>query len=88
MTGDAALQLVSNLLWVGLLIAAPILLSTMLVGVLVSIFQAVTQIQEASLSFIPKIITVIVVMVALGPWMLKRLLSYSSNLISGIPGYF
>lgn len=87
MTGDAALQLVSNLLWVGLLIAAPILLSTMLMGVLVSIFQAVTQIQEASLSFIPKVITVIIVMVALGPWMLKRLLSYSANLIAGIPGY-
>ncbi len=87
MTGDVALQLATNLLWVGLLIAAPILLSTLLVGVLVSIFQAVTQIQEASLSFIPKVVVVVLVVAAFGPWMLKRLLSYSANLISGIPGY-
>lgn len=55
MTGDAALQLVSRMLWAGVSIAAPLLLITMLVGVLVSIIQVVTQIQEVSLSFIPKI---------------------------------
>lgn len=87
MTGDAALQLVSRMLWAGVSIALPLLLITMLVGVLVSIFQVVTQIQEVSLSFIPKILTVVLVLVVLGPWMLKKLVSYSAAVISGIPGY-
>lgn len=87
MTGDAALQLVSRMLWAGVSIALPLLLITMIVGVLVSIFQVVTQIQEVSLSFIPKILTVVLVLVVLGPWMLKRLVSYSAAVIAGIPGY-
>lgn len=87
MTGDTALQLVSHMLWAGVLIAAPLLVITMLVGVLVSIFQVVTQIQEVSLSFIPKIITVVFVLVAFGPWMLKKLVNYSAAVIAGIPGY-
>lgn len=87
MTGDAALQLVSRMLWAGVSIAAPLLLITMLVGVLVSIIQVVTQIQEVSLSFIPKILTVILVLVVFGPWMLKKLVNYSASVIAGIPGY-
>ncbi|MBI2308421.1 MAG: flagellar biosynthesis protein FliQ [Rhodocyclales bacterium] len=87
MTGDAALQLVSRMLWAGVSIALPLLVITMVVGILVSIFQVVTQIQEVSLSFIPKILTVVLVLVVLGPWMLKKLVSYSVAVISGIPGY-
>lgn len=87
MTGDAALQLVSRMLWAGVSIALPLLVITMIVGILVSIFQVVTQIQEVSLSFIPKILTVVLVLVVLGPWMLKKLVSYSVAVISGIPGY-
>lgn len=88
MSGDVALQLLARMLWVGVLIAAPLLLITMAVGLLVSIFQVVTQIQDMSLSFIPKLLTVVVVLVAFGPWMLKQLVGYSAAVISSIPSYF
>jgi flagellar biosynthetic protein FliQ len=88
MTGDTALQMVSHMLWVGLLVMAPLLVVVMVVGVLVSVFQVVTQIQEVSLSFIPKIIAVVLVLQAFGPWMLKLLVNYSTSVIAGIPGYF
>lgn len=86
MTEDAALHLVAQMLWAGVAIAAPLLLATMLVGVLVSVLQVVTQIQEPSLSFIPKLVATVVVLVVFGPWMLKRLVSYSAAVISSIPG--
>ena len=88
MTGDLALQLMGDMLIAALVIGAPILGLSMLVGLLVSILQVVTQIQEMSLTFIPKIVTVVVVMFIFGPWMLKKLVTYSSSLIGGIPGYF
>ena len=88
MSGDVALQLLARMLWVGVLIAAPLLLITMAVGLLMSIFQVVTQIQDMSLSFIPKLLTVVVVLVAFGPWMLKQLVGYSAAVISSIPSYF
>jgi len=86
-TGDMALQLVSHMLWTGLMLIAPLLLIVMAVGIVVSIFQVVTQIQEMSLSFIPKIITVVLVLQIFGPWMLKLLVNYSSSVISNIPNY-
>jgi flagellar biosynthetic protein FliQ len=88
MTVDFVMGMVSNLLWTGLIIAAPLLLSTLVVGVLVSVFQAITQIQEMSLAFIPKIIAVVVVLMVMGPWMLRHLLTYSAALIGGIPDHF
>ncbi len=88
MTSDFALQLMAEMLWTAVLITAPILGFTLLVGLMVSILQVVTQIQEMSLTFIPKIITVVVVMVVFGPWMLKRLLQFSAGVISNIPMYF
>jgi flagellar biosynthetic protein FliQ len=88
MSSDAALQMVSHMLWIGLLMMAPMLILVMLVGILVSIFQVVTQIQEMSLSFIPKIITVVLVLQIFGPWMLRLLVNYSAQVISSIPTYF
>lgn len=82
------MQLFSQLLWTAALVAAPVLLTTLVVGILVSVFQAVTQIQEMSLTFIPKLFAAGIVLVALGPWMLNRLLAYSTSLIAGIPRYF
>jgi len=83
-----ALQLMGEMLIAALLIGAPILGFSMLVGLLISILQVVTQIQEMSLTFIPKIIAVVVTMFVFGPWMLKKLLTFSSTVIGGIPGYF
>lgn len=88
MGSDLALQLMGELLWTAVLVSAPILGLTMLVGLLISIFQVVTQIQEMSLTFIPKIVTVVVTLVMFGPWMLRKVLNFSVTLISNIPAYF
>lgn len=71
-----------------LLIGAPILGLSMLVGLLISILQVVTQVQEMSLTFIPKIVTVGIVLVVFGPWMLKKLTTFASSVIGNIPAYF
>lgn len=87
MTGDTALQLMSQMLWAGVMIAAPLLIVIMLVGIFISIIQVVTQIQETSLAFVPKIIALVLALVAFGPWMLRRLVTYSASVIANIPGY-
>lgn len=88
MRPDLALQLLSDLLWNALLISAPLLAVTLVVGLVVSVVQVVTQVQESSLTFIPKIIAAVLVLVVCGPWMLKRLVGFSVSLISNIPSYF
>jgi flagellar biosynthetic protein FliQ len=85
---DLALALSSDTLWTALLVAAPILIVAMVVGLLVSIFQVVTQIQEATLSFIPKIVAVVFTLVLLGPWMMNQVVQFATRLISNIPAYF
>ena len=88
MSSDVALQLVSQMFWTALIIMSPLLIIVMLVGVAVSILQVITQIQEVSLSFIPKIVVVVLVLQIFGPWMLKTLVNYSASVIYNIPGYF
>ena len=88
MGSDLAMQLLTDVLWNALLIASPLLLITLAVGVAVSILQVVTQVQEMSLTYIPKIIAAVIVLVVFGPWMLKRLMTFSIGLISNIPSYF
>ena len=67
--------------------AAPLLLAALAVGLLISIFQAATQIQEQTLSFIPKLIALVVSLVLFGPWMLQLWISYTQELYLGIPQY-
>jgi flagellar biosynthesis protein FliQ len=88
MKSDLAIQLLADVLWNALLISAPLLGVTLIVGLLVSVLQVVTQVQEMSLTYIPKIIASVIVLVIFGPWMLKRLLAFSVSLISNIPSYF
>jgi flagellar biosynthesis protein FliQ len=88
MKNDFALQLMGELLWNAILISAPLLGFTMIVGLIISLFQVVTQIQEMSLSFVPKLITAVIVLVVFGPWMLKKLVVFATGLISNIPSYF
>lgn len=85
MTQSFIIGLATRAMWVTLLIAAPILGFGLLTGVVISIFQAVTQIQEMTLTFIPKIIVVAMVLLIFGPWMLSILLSFTANLIMSIP---
>lgn len=77
-----------QLLWKAALISAPLLLTVLLVGVLVSVLQVITQIQEMSLTFIPKLIAAIAVLGVTGPWMLRELASFSTELINSIPNRF
>ena len=88
MNADVALRLAAELLWTALLVGAPIMGLTLLVGLSISVLQVVTQVQEMSLTFIPKIIAAVIAIVVFGPWMLRQILLYSSNLISNIPSYF
>ena len=85
MNQDTIINLATQAMMLALKIAGPVLLLGLIIGLLVSIFQAVTSIQEQSLSFIPKIIGVAVLIVVLGPWMLNQLVSYAQNLYLSIP---
>jgi flagellar biosynthetic protein FliQ len=85
MNQDTVVNLASQAMSLALKIAGPLLLVGLVVGLLVSVFQAVTQIQEQSLSLIPKIVGVAVVIMVLGPWMLGQLVSYTTALYTSIP---
>jgi flagellar biosynthetic protein FliQ len=69
-----------------LMVAAPLLLSVLAVGLLVSVFQAATQIHEATLSFVPKMVAAVAVLAIAGPWMLTTLVEYLQRTLQGIPG--
>jgi len=85
MNQDTVVSLATQAMTLSLEIAGPILLLGLIIGLLVSIFQAVTSIQEQSLSFIPKVVGVAVLIVVLGPWMLDQLVGYAQNLWMSIP---
>jgi len=85
-TRDQVVGLGVQALELTLKIALPLLLVGLVIGLLVSVFQAVTQIQEQSLSLIPKIVGIAGVIVVLGPWMLDQMVAYTTNLFNSIPG--
>jgi flagellar biosynthetic protein FliQ len=82
---DQVLNMGMDAIVVALKVALPVLLVGLLVGFAVSIFQAVTQIQEMTLTFIPKILAMVAVIVVAGPWMLDQILSYTAELWGSIP---
>lgn len=82
MSQNEVLYLAKEALGAAMLVGGPILGVSLLVGLLVSIFQAMTSIQEQTLSFIPKILAIIALMLLLGPWMLTVLTTYTANLFS------
>ena len=82
---DTVVNLATQAMTLAVEIGGPMLLVGLVIGLVVSIFQAVTSIQEQSLSFIPKIIGLGVLIVVLGPWMLGQLVNYAENLYSSIP---
>lgn len=73
-------------LWTLLAVAAPVLLTVLLVGLVVSIFQAATQIHEATLSFVPKMVAAVLVLAVAGPWMLSTLVEFVQRTLQSIPG--
>jgi flagellar biosynthetic protein FliQ len=87
MHDDQVLDLARRSILIALQLTMPVLILTLVVGVLVSLFQAVTQIQEQTLTFIPKIFVLIGCMVVLGPWMLQSIVGFTSGLILSLPHF-
>ncbi len=85
MTPESVITLSPNALFILIIVAAPPLAVSLLVGLLVSILQAATQINEMTLTFIPKLIAMFLVLVLSGPWMLTTLMDYTTQLFQNIP---
>ena len=85
MTPESVMTMGRHAMEVTLMIAAPMLLVALIIGLVVSIFQAATQINEATLSFIPKLVGIFVALVVAGPWMLSIMLDYMREIFGGIP---
>ncbi len=87
MSPDLIVGIAGETIKVTLLIAAPMLLVGLVIGLMVSIFQAVTQIQEMTLVFVPKILAVLLALILVLPWMMNILIAYTQNLFANIPMY-
>jgi flagellar biosynthetic protein FliQ len=87
MSPDLVVNIAKDAIEITLLLSLPILGIGLIVGLLVSLFQAVTQIQEATLTFVPKIVATFLSLLFLLPWMLDKMLNYTEQIISNIPRY-
>jgi flagellar biosynthetic protein FliQ len=85
MDTNTLMDLAHNALLLLVYLAAPMLLSALIVGLVVSVIQAATQIQEQTLSFIPKLIAMIITLMVMGPWMLQLWVGFTENLLHSIP---
>lgn len=85
MTPETVLTIGKDALYVTLMIISLLLLPALAVGLLISMFQAATQINEQTLSFIPKLLVVFVVMIIGGPWIMQTIINYTTQLITSIP---
>jgi flagellar biosynthetic protein FliQ len=85
MDSGRALSLLDNMLWTSLIVAGPILIAILIVGLLISIFQVTTQLQEMTLSYVPKMLVTAGLLILLGPWMLSRLTQFAIGLYTNIP---
>ncbi len=86
MSPESVLNLGRHALEVTLLLSAPLLLVALAIGLVISIFQAATQINEATLSFIPKLVGIFIALIVAGPWMLSVMLDYMREIFTSIPG--
>ena len=85
MTPETIITLGQRAMELAILVSAPLLLAVLVVGVLVSLFQAATQINEMTLSFVPKLLVLVVVLLLAGPWMLELLVDFTRNLLKDVP---
>jgi len=86
MNPETVMTMGRDAMQVTLMVAAPLLLVALVIGLLVSIFQAATQINESTLSFIPKLVGIFVALIVAGPWMISVMTDYMRQIFSGIPG--
>ncbi|SDJ72165.1 flagellar biosynthesis protein FliQ [Sediminibacillus albus] len=84
MSGEFVISLAQQGIYTILLVTGPLLLLALVVGLIVSIFQATTQIQEQTLAFIPKIVAVLVGLIFFGPWMLTRMVEFAANIFQNL----
>ena len=85
MTDQNVIDLGARAIWIALEVSAPALIATLVVGLLVSVFQAATQINEQTLSFIPKILVLTIALVLCGPWILQTMIGFTTEIFNGIP---
>jgi len=85
MENEFAIEVVNQAMKVTLMLSAPMLIGALVVGVVVSIFQAVTQINEQTLTFIPKILVIVATLVIFSPWMMETMVSFTHDLFTSIP---
>jgi len=85
MSAEIILDLLREAFWLTLVLVAVLILPSLLVGLLVAVFQAATQINEQTLSFLPRLLMILLTLILAGPWLLKQLIEFSENLISSIP---
>lgn len=84
---DVIVDLIRQMLWMSIVLAAPVLLTALVVGLAIGLLQAVTSIQEQTLSFVPKVVAIAVVVALAGSWMIGKLVVYSTGLIGGLAQY-
>ena len=85
MEADRALNLLNDMLWNCLVVAGPILAVTLIVGLVISVLQVATQVQEMTLSYVPKLLAAALLLIALGPWMIARITDFARGLYLIIP---
>lgn len=87
MTPESVITIAEQGIWMVIIICGPLLALALIVGLVVSIFQATTQIQEQTLAFVPKIVAVLLGLVFFGPWMLSHMLSYVNEIFTNLTRY-
>lgn len=85
MTPETVVAIGQNALYTMLMLAAPPLLAALAVGLVIGLFQAATQVNEMTLSFIPKVVALVLTLVAAGPWIIRTMVSFTERLIQDIP---
>ena len=87
MTQEMVIEIAEKAIWIVLIVSGPLLAVALISGLIVSIFQATTSIQEQTLSFVPKIVAVLVAIIFFGPWMISQLTSYASDILDNLTRY-
>ncbi|WP_100487695.1 flagellar biosynthesis protein FliQ [Sporolactobacillus pectinivorans] len=87
MSAETVLSIADQSVMIILMVGGPLLIIALVVGLIVSIFQAATQIQEQTLAFIPKIVAILFGLIFFGPWMLSQMLTFTQNIFANLPNF-
>lgn len=87
MTQEMVIAIAEQAIWIVLIVSGPLLLIALITGLIVSIFQATTSIQEQTLAFVPKIVAVLVAIIFFGPWMISQMTEYVSDILNNLTRY-